>query len=1033
MLQRLIAFSLAQRAFVVAMALGLAVAGTWAALRLPIDAFPEIAPPQVKIIMKAPGMTPAEVEARVVRALERELLGIPGQDVMRARTKYAIADITIDFRPGTDIYWARQQVAERVNAVTPQLPTTVEGGMAPISTALSELFMFTIDGDGASLEERRSLLDWVIRPALRTVPGVADVNALGGRVRAVEIRPDDAAMMAAGVSLEDLRNAVTSNNSNDGAGRVSSGEESLIVRSVGALQSPATFERLVVRNTDQGPVRLGDVARVSHSSLTRYGSVTHNGEGETVEGIVVALRGADARRVVSGVEERLAELAPSLPEGVSINVFYNRSDLIEKATGTVLVALVIASVLVIALLGLFLNDLRASLVVTLVMPLSAFATFLLMQVFGMSANLMSLGGLAIAIGMIVDSAIVVTENAVERLKQGSVTRLHAIFNAASDVAAPTLAGTLIICLVFSPLLTLEGLEGKLFAPVAATIIFALGSAVLLAIIVIPVLASFVLQPGKGREAALMQWLTPRYGMLLERVLERPVMIYGIAGVSTVLAALAYLGVGKTFMPTMNEGTIVMQAASLPSISLEQSEDDDLMLQRALLEAVPEVEQIISRVGSDEIGLDPMGLNESDMFFKLAPRGSWRGPDTDWLVGEMRSVMSNYPGIETSFTQPIEMRVSEMLTGSRGDVTLKIFGADPDQLAALATRAEQLLAGVRGAAEVFTTSDDLAEYVTVTVDHAKAGQLGLDTRLIQDKLRATIEGSRLDEVIEPGRRTPVILRTGLDGTADALKAIRITLPDGRSVPLEDVASIGYEEGLASTIRENASRYAAIQAFVSGRDLVGFVSDARQAITASLELPPGYRLEWGGEFENQQRASRRLGLMVPVALLLIFAVLFITLRSLRQAMLILFNIPFALVGGILALWISGQYLSVPASMGFIALLGIAVLNGLVLVSCFNDLLASGHGIAETVKIGARRRLRPVLMTATTGAFGLLPLLFATGPGAEIQKPLAIVVIGGLTSSTFLTLFLLPALFKRFGLGSTAPDELERELQWQNPYAS
>ncbi|KJS39471.1 MAG: cytochrome C peroxidase [Hyphomonas sp. BRH_c22] len=1035
-LDRLIAFSLTQRVFMLGAALVLILAGLYSAYKLPIDAFPEIAPTQVKIIMKAPGMTPEEVESRIVRPLEMELLGIPNQTVMRARAKYAIADITIDFTDGTDIYWARQQVSERLNIVRDSLPETVEGGLAPISTALSEVFMFTIEGDTLSLEEKRSLLDWTIRPALRSLPGVADVNALGGRVVTYMVVPDEAAMAAAGVSLSDLRETLEMNNRNDGAGRVSDGEEALVVRTVGAASGTQDLAGLVVKEVNGTVVRISDVARVETGSLTRYGSVTRDGTGEAVEGIIVALRGADARTVVRGAEAKLAELESSFPEGVTVSVFYNRAELIETAVGTVSEALLIAIGLVVLLLILFLGDWRAALVVSLILPAAILATFLLMRLFGLSANLMSLGGLAIAIGMIVDGAIVVTENSVERLRENrKANSLHVIYRATSEVALPTAAGVFIICLVFVPLLTLQGLEGKLFAPVALAIVFALGSALLLAFTFIPMLASYLLKPKSGDDTFLMRLITPGYEALLGIVLRRPSAIYTVAAVSAVLAVLAYQNTGKTFMPTMNEGDVVMQVAALPSITLNQSEADDLRIEAAILAAVPEVEHVISRVGSDELGLDPMGLNESDMFLQLAPRETWRGPDTDWLVGEIRTVMDDFVGIETAFTQPIEMRVSELLTGSRGDLAIKIFGPDYGTLAETAGQIEAVVAAVPGASDVFTTSNDVSEYLQIDIDPQRAGRYGFSVVDIQDELRARLEGVLAGEIIEPGRRTPILIRTDPEqsGSVPDFSQISLVNSQGIRVPLTEIARIERVAGLASAARENASRYAVVQAFVEGRDLVGFVNDAQQAVSDQVELPVGYSLEFGGEFENQRRASARLSLMVPVSIVLIFVVLFATLRSLRQSLLILFNIPFALVGGLIALSLSGEYLSVPASVGLIALLGIAVLNGLVLVTCFNDLHALGHPLEKVVRLGSNRRLRPVLMTAMTAAFGLAPLLFANGPGSELQRPLAIVVVGGLVSSTLLTLFLLPVLYRQFGADKSAASDHEGDVQWTRPYAS
>lgn len=1036
MLQRLVEFSLTQRVFILSAALLLLAAGLFSAVRLPIDAFPEIAPTQVKIILKAPGMTPEEVESRVVKPLEMELLGIPNQTIMRARAKYAIADITIDFVDGTDIYWARQQVAERLANVQGSFPETVEGGLAPISTALSEVFMFTIESDTLSLAEKRTLLDWTIRPALRTLPGVADVNALGGRVRTFDVIPDEAAMSATGVNLVDLRTTLSVNNQNDGAGRVDEGEEALVVRSVGAAQSAEDIGALVVKQTDGRILRIKDIARVTEGSLTRYGSVLRDGEGEAVEGIVVGLRGADARGVIVAVEQKLDDLQSSLPEGTQIEVFYNRSSLIQKAVWTVSETLIIAVVLVIILLVLFLGDLRAALVVSLILPAAALATFLLMRQVGMSANLMSLGGLAIAIGMIVDGAIVVTENAVEKLKEHpEMDRLHAVYRATSEVAVPTASGIFIIGLVFIPLLTLQGLEGKLFSPVALTIVFALGSALLLACTLIPVLASYLLKSGKHGDTFLMKAIAAGYRPALDMALRKPVLVYALTAIGAVVAVLAYVSTGKSFMPRMNEGDIVMQMSGLPSINLAQSEADGLRAQAAILAAVPEVKHVIGRVGSDELGLDPMGLNESDMFLQLAPRSTWRVQSDEWLVEELRKVMEDFSGIESSFTQPIEMRVSEMLTGSRGDLAIKIFGPDAALLADLAGQVEAAVSSVPGATEVFTASNDVSEYLQVAIDHKRAGSFGLDVTAVQAELRGRIEGVKAGEVIATDARTPILIRSEQTATpaVTGFGDILLTSDAGQQVRLSDIAQIERVAGLSAISHENGTRYAVVQAFVSGRDLVGFVTEAQQATAAQVKLPPGYSMEFGGEFENQRRAAATLSLMVPLSIGLIFVVLFATLRSVRQSLLILFNIPFALIGGIIALRISGEYLSVPASVGFIALLGIAVLNGLVLVSCFNDLSRLGLPMETVVRSGAERRLRPVLMTALAAALGLLPLLFSHGTGSELQRPLAIVVVGGLFSSTLLTLFLLPALYRRFGVALKLAEETKGDVRWTHPYKS
>ena len=1039
MLQRLLEFSLTQRAFTLLFSTLIAVAGSYAIIGLPIDAFPNISPVQAKIIMKAPGMTPEEVETRVITPLEMELLGIPKQTILRSSAKYAIADITIDFEDGTDIYWARQQVAERLAAATDQIPASVSGGLAPISTPLSDVYMFTIEGGALTLEERRTLLDWTIRPALRTIPGVADVNSLGGYVRTFEVIPNDAVLAAAGIGIEELGAAIEGSNRNDGAGRLQEGEKALVVRTQGAIQNISDLEQIVVKSENGKALRVVDVAQVRIGSLTRLGAVTADGKGEAVQGLVLSLRGSDASAIVKAVRARLETLRPSLPEGVTLKAFYDRSDLIQRAVGTVRSALMEATILVVVLLLAFLGNLRAALVVAVTLPMSALITFLMMRSFGMSANLMSLGGLAIAIGLIVDASVVVVENTVERLNHhaGSdrVPILHQVYLAAKEVATPVTAGIIIICLVFLPLLALQGLEGKLFAPVALTIVFALSGSLLLSLTLIPVLSAIVLR-GHGHKLPLLMRVIDRgYRPLLKFSLKHPFPVYTVAALSLGIMIFAYTSIGKTFMPTMDEGSVIMQTTKLPSINLKRSIDEDVLIQKALMQSVPEVERVVSRVGSDELGLDPMSPNETDAFIVLKPKSEWRVADKDWMVGEMRKAMGNIPGVEFSFTQPIEMRTSEMLTGARGDLVVKIFGPDLEKLADLSGQINDVLAKVPGASEVFTASNDSVDYLQISIDRLAAGRLGLSVTRIQDELRALLDGAQAGIVSEKNRRTDIVIRgsTSLRQDPYRFSETQLVAGDGSLVRVGDVAKLLRTSGAVKVDRENASRFAIVQAYVSGRDLVGYVEDAQKAVTDKVKIPSGYRLVWGGEFENQRRAATRLGIVVPIALGLIFLVLFATLRSIRQSILILANVPFAMVGGIVALWLSGAYLSVPASVGFIALLGIAVLNGLVLVSHFNQLLAGGMHVNEVVFEGAIRRLRPVLMTASIAAFGLVPLLFASGPGSEIQKPLAIVVIGGLVTSTALTLVLLPILFRRFGIKKAHDINTEKRLQWTAKYAN
>ena len=1017
MFSKLVEFALTQRLLVAAMTLLLLGAGIVAFRDLPIDAFPDVSSTQVKLIMKAPGMTPEEVEARIVTPIELEMLGIPNQRIMRSISKYAIADITIDFNDGTDIYWARQQVAERLNNAQRDLPSSASGGLAPITTPLGEMFMFTVEGDDVSLEERRTILDWVIRPALRTLPGVADVNSLGGLARSFEVVPDNIALASHGISFAMLQQAVQANNRNDGAGRINDGEEALLVRAEGSVKTLQDLRNIVIASPSGNPIRVGDVALVRIGSLTRYGVVTKDGKGEAVEGLVLGLRGANAQKVVAGVQAKLRELAPTLPKGVTTRVFYDRGALVDRAIGTVSKALSEAIVLVAILLVLFLGNLRAAIVVAITLPLAVLITFILMQWFGMSANLMSLGGLAIAIGMLVDGSVVVMENIINHLagRRGHIPHLHIIYRAVKEVITPVAAGVAIIIIVFLPLMTLQGLEGKMFIPVALTIVFALAGSLLLSLTVVPMLSSLLVKTASHDEPWLVRKAMAVYAPLLQRALDKERVVIVAAVVMLLVSGGVYTLIGKAFMPEMDEGDLIMQVTKLPSINLAQTAVMDERIQQAILKAVPEVKGIVSRAGADELGLDPMGLNETDNFLQLKPQAEWRNPDKNVIVDDIRRVMADFPGVEYSFTQPIAMRVSEMLTGARGDIAIKIFGTDLNKLDETAQQMVKVLQGIKGSEDVYTVKNSGVQYFRVAIDRLAAGRLGLSVDDIGNALRSQIEGQSLGTVIENGRRTPLIIRGNaeIQQSPALFSALTLPLPNGQNVPLSVVAKLERMEGPVKVNRENGARMVVVQSNVRGRDLVGFVDEAKAAVAAQIKLPEGYRLTWGGQFENQQRAAARLAVVVPVALGMIFMLLFATFGSVRQAVLVLTNIPFALIGGILALWVSGEYMSVPASVGFIALLGIAVLNGVVMVSYFNQLHAEGMNITQVVFEGAKRRLRPVLMTASITAFGLLPVLFATGPGSEIQKPLAVVVTGGLISSTLLTLIMLPILYRRFGL--------------------
>ena len=1016
MFEQLIRLSLRFRSLTLACAVLLFIAGAYAWINLPIDAFPDISPTQAKVILKIPGMTPEEVEQRVVKPIEQEFLSIPNKRIVRSISKYGIADITIDFDEGVDLYWARQQVSERLGSVMRDLSTSVSGGLAPITTPLSEVYMFTLEGEGFSLDEKRRVLDWVIRPELRTIAGVAEVNSLGGKVQTFEVIPNTAKMAMMGVSMVDVRQALLTNNSNDGAGRLTAGEEALVVRVQGAVKSLDDLRTVRLSTSRNTKVQLDDVATVTYGELTRYGAVTHDGQGEAVEGLVLGMRGVNARQLVNAVDDKLAEMAPRLPKGMTVKTFYNRGELVTRAADTVIHALIEAAVLVCITLYVFLGGMRAAVVVAVALPLSLLSTFLLMRGFGLTANLMSLGGLAIALGMLVDASVVVVENIetayASHPKGHALSKTEILLTAVRQVVKPVVAGVLIICVVFLPLLSLEGLEGKLFAPVAMTIIMALASSLLLAFSVIPALASMVLREEGAQEPVVMRKIHAAYLHIRERVWAKPQWLYGVSIASLVLAAVLYSFIGKTFMPTLDEGDILVQLQKLPSISLETSIEIDTRVQQAILENVAEVKSIVARTGSDELGLDPMGLNETDTFLVLKPKSEWRGSKDD-IANALRVVLDGFPGLVYGFTQPIEMRVSEMLTGTRGDVAIKIFGTD---LGGLNDAAHQIADAVRtipGAAEVIAPKAEGLQYMSVSLNRTTLGQAGFSVETLQQAFKNQIEGESLGYVLREGVRIPLTLR-GNESTRqnpEAFKNMQLAAPDGRVWAASALADIRLVDGPIRVDHEQSARFTSIQVSVDGRDLTGFVVDAQKAV-AALKLPSDVRIVWGGQFENQQRAAARLGLVIPAAMVLIFTILVFTFGSAIQAGIIFLNIPFALVGGVLALAISGEYLSVPASVGFIALLGIAVLNGVVMVTHFNERLLDGEDMHVVVRLGTERRLRPVLMTAVITALGMIPLLFATGPGSEIQRPLAIVVTGGLFSSTLLTLLLLPKLFERFG---------------------
>ncbi|GAA8111110.1 efflux RND transporter permease subunit [Helicobacter pylori] len=1009
MLASIIEFSLRQHVIVIVGAILILFFGTYSFINTPVDAFPDISPTQVKIILKLPGSSPEEMENNIVRPLELELLGLKGQKSLRSISKYSISDITIDFDDSVDIYLARNIVNERLSSVMKDLPVGVEGGMAPIVTPLSDIFMFTIDGNITEIEKRQ-LLDFVIRPQLRMISGVADVNSIGGFSRAFVIVPDFNDMARLGVSISDLESAVRVNLRNSGAGRVDRDGETFLVKIQTASLSLEDIGKITV-STNLGHLHIKDFAKVISQSRTRLGFVTKDGVGETTEGLVLSLKDANTKEIITQVYQKLEELKPFLPSGVSLNVFYDRSEFTQKAIATVSKTLIEAVVLIIITLFLFLGNLRASVAVGVILPLSLSVAFIFIKFSDLTLNLMSLGGLVIAIGMLIDSAVVVVENAFEKLSANTkTTKLHAIYRSCKEIAVSVVSGVVIIIVFFVPILTLQGLEGKMFRPLAQSIVYALLGTLVLSITIIPVVSSLVLKATPHSETFLTRFLNRIYAPLLEFFVRNPKKVILGAFVFLIASLSLFPFVGKNFMPALDEGDVVLSVETTPSVSLDQSRDLMLNIESAIKKHVKEVKSIVARTGSDELGLDLGGLNQTDTFISFIPKKEWSVKTKDELLEKIMDSLKDFKGINFSFTQPIEMRISEMLTGVRGDLAVKIFGDDISALNELSFQIAQALKGIKGSSEVLTTLNEGVNYLYVTPNKEAMADVGITSDEFSKFLKSALEGLVVDVIPTGISRTPVMIRQESDFASSIakIKSLALTSKYGVLVPITSIAKIEEVDGPVSVMHENSMRMSVVRSNVVGRDLNSFVEEAKKVIAQNIKLPSGYYITYGGQFENQQRANKRLSTVIPLSILAIFFILFFTFKSIPLALLILLNIPFAVTGGLIALFAVGEYISVPASVGFIALFGIAVLNGVVMIGYFKELLLQGKSVEECVLLGAKRRLRPVLMTACIAGLGLIPLLFSHSVGSEVQKPLAIVVLGGLVTSSVLTLLLLPPMF-------------------------
>ncbi len=1013
-MDRLVTFALRQRLLVILACVALIGFGARAVNDVPIDAFPDVTNVQVQILAEAPGMAPVEVEQLVTYPVEVSMGGLPGLTEIRSLSKLGLMLTTVVFKDNVDIYFARQLVFERLQQARQKLPPGVDLELGPISTGLGEVYQYTLESPKRDAMDLRTLQDWVVRPILRGVPGVTDVNSFGGLVKQYQVLVRPEQLTSYRLTLRHVLEALAENNANASGGYIEHSGEQYVVRGLGLVKSPEDLGRIVVAHRGSTPIFIRDIAEVVIGPEPRQGFVTRDGKGEAVAGIVLMLKGASGRDVVGLVKDKLATVQKALPEDVRVVPFYDRTELVDRAMHTVIEALLEGGALVLLVLILFLGNIRSALIVTLVLPLSALVAFILLNAFGYSANLMSLGGLAIGIGMIVDGAVVMTENIFRHLAedQGKHHIVEIVRASAQEVARPIIFGISIITVVFLPLFTLEGFEGKMFAPLAFTIAAALAGSLVLSLTLVPVLATFML---KGRLSERDTWLVARakafYLPALRWCLKRWQVPVGLAALGLVVSALMFTRLGREFLPPLDEGAIGMQTFRLPSVSLTSSRQMELEVEQ-VLRSFPEVTTVVSKTGRADIASDPMGLEVSDVIANLRPHSEWRTARTrEELVDKVRTRLEAIPGMSYSFSQPIQLRVDELVSGVKAQIAIKIFGDDLDILREKGEAVERAIRQIPGAADVNLERTAGTAYLDVDIDRERIARYGINVADVQAIIETAIGGSQATVLREGQRSFAVVVKFPEAVRSDPahFQNLLVTAEDGQRVPLSQLATIRIVEGPAQVSRENGQRRIVIECNVTGRDMGSFVADAQRAVGREVTLPTGYFVTWGGQFENQQRAMAKLSIVVPLVVLLIFLLLFTSFGSLRNAVLIVLNIPFAMIGGVIGLFISGQNLSVAASVGFIALFGVAVLNGVVMVSYFNQLRREGASLVDAIVRGGELRLRPVLMTALVGALGLIPLLIASGPGSEIQRPLASVVVGGLVSSTLLTLFLLPILYR------------------------
>jgi cobalt-zinc-cadmium resistance protein CzcA len=1033
LVDRLIETSLRKRAIILFGVLLLIALGVWSVLRIPIDAFPDVTNIQVEVVSTSPGLSPPEVERFVTFPVETAMRGLPRLDEVRSVSKAGLSVITVVFEDGVDIYFARQLVLERLIEARERVPAGTEIAMGPVSTAMGEVYQYTLVGDRPSgldatdyLIQVRTVQDWILSPLFKSIPGVNEINSFGGYIKQYHVTVDPEKLLAYDLTLGDVGDALRRNNLNVGGNVLERGEQQYLVRGIGLLQTVDDIGEVALKTEKGTPVLIRDVAEVRAGQAIRQGGAVKDGRGEVVGGVAMMLRGANGRDVVRAIESRVREINASgvLPLGLRIEPYYRRSDIIGRAIHTVTEALLIGSVLVIIVLAVFLRSLRGAFIVVLALPLSMLFTFMMMRLFGLSANLMSIGGLAISIGMIIDATIIQVENVQRHLSEKGVAahKLPTVLKAILEVRKPSIFGELIIALTFIPIIALRGIEGKMFAPLAFTYVIALSASLILSLVAIPAFCHLVLKPHPDRKSFLVEGAKKAYLPVLRWGLRRKALVVVIAVILLSGTAALIPRLGTEFMPIMDEGALDTDIQFLPGISLAESLEMSRKVEARLME-FPELVTIIGKTGQTGVALEARGVEKTGYVGLLRPRGEWTSARSrEELTDKMRAAMEDFPGMAFSFSQPIACRIDELVAGTRAQLIVKLFGEDLDVLKAKADEIAAVLGRIEGATDINVERVAGQPYITVRPDRARIARLGLNVEDVQSVVEAAVGGKTVTQIYEGDRHFDLQVRYPEErrNSVETIGAILVRTPGGARVPLGQVAEIATLEGPSQISRESGQRRIGVECNISGRDLGGFVAEARRAIGRGVGLPPGYFLTWGGQFENQQRAMQRLAVILPATIGLILVLLFLTFGSMRLSLLVLLDLPFALVGGVLALWLSGLYLSVPASVGFIALFGIAVLNGIVLLSYITQLREEGRPVGEAVVEGCLNRLRPVLMTATITVLSLVPLLFAQGPGSEIQRPLAVVVVGGLISSTLLTLLVLPVLYSWLG-GKRGPAPL------------